>query len=150
MFNVTLYGCDKEGFGSLQTKSIEEIDLNSVFNENVAIVVIEDVTTKMKRYIMGISSKVYCSKCEISGFYKSITYAGQNNSKYWTAVLSFTGAEIFNISLQDVFKILSIIKKNCLENSPFWKINKEVENYIIRNQIRSLITQNNKNDYLDC
>ena len=85
MFKVSLYGYSADTFGYLCAVNIKEIDFEHFASDDIAIVVIEDELTRLKRYILGVNTQTEIVQNEaLKGFFKAVTFHGGRNKKNWT------------------------------------------------------------------
>lgn len=136
MFKVSLYGYTSDGFGYLSTIDIKNIDFKQLSLDNVAIVVIEDKITSLKRYIIGVNTQTEIVQNEaLKGFYKAVTFRGGAGKKNWTHIVSYCNAEIFWASIGDIQLIIESLRHDCISGKAFWYMDEKVKDYIIAHHI---------------
>lgn len=138
MFAAVLYGLSDNGFGSTLRLELGNCNFEEVEFDSVAVVVIEDMVTSIRRYIFCISDKASITANEVARFYKATTFSGSNGKKSWTQVISHIDSEIFNVSTEHMIEILKMLNSECAHSNPFWKINNMLNEYVKQHNIECL------------
>ena len=129
MFNVLIYGVNDKGFGQILSTKITELDLNQIDLDKVAIIILQDEITRIKRYIFGVTYRALLIKNNVENFYKSATFSGKDGSRSWAHIVTYNSAELFIGSPLHVLQMMDIITKCCKDNIPFWQLNNIIKEY---------------------
>ena len=136
MFKVTMYGLISDVYGNFGAMDIKNVDFEQLSSDNVAVVIIEDKVTSIKRYILAVNTQTRIVRNEITQFFrKSVTLQGSDGNMNWAQIIGYCDAEIFLISVEHMLKIVEILMQDCIGEKPFWYMNEKVRNYALEHHI---------------
>lgn len=124
-----VYGVNSNGFGMLLNTKLVDFDMNQIDLDEISIIILQDSTTRIKRYIFGMTYRALLVKNSILGFYKTATFTGKDGSIIWTYPVSYIDAEIFTASPVHVLQMVGMASECCKRRMPLWQIDNKIKEY---------------------